>query len=191
MWLNNPVTNTVLLIAGIVLWFAAHLFKRLAPKIRESLGERGKGLVTLALVVSVILMVVGYRGMEPVYLWHPPLWLVQVNNLMVLVAIFMLSPASKKGALLAGMRHPMLVGFLLWAIAHILVNGEVAAVILFGGLGIWAGVEIMVINRAEPDWQPGQKGTIAKDGLFFIASLVLLVIVGYIHGLIGPSPFLS
>ena len=49
----------------------------------------------------------------------------------------------------------------------------------------------MVINRAEPDWQPGQKGTIAKDGLFFIASLVLLVIVGYIHGLIGPSPFLS
>jgi hypothetical protein len=46
-----------------------------------------------------------------------------------------------------------------------------------------------VINRAEPDWQPGPKGTIVKDGLFLAASLGLLAVIGYIHGLIGPSPF--
>jgi hypothetical protein len=101
----------------------------------------------------------------------------------------MLSPAPKKGALLTGMHHPMLVGFLLWATAHLLVNGELASVILFGTLGIWAVVEMAVINRAEPDWQPGPKGAIAKDGLFLAASLVLLAVIGYIHGLIGPSPF--
>jgi uncharacterized membrane protein len=189
VWLNNPMTDTVLLIAGIMLWYAAHLFKRVAPKIREPMGERGKGVVALALLASIILMVFGYRGIEPVYLWHPPLWLVHVNNLMVLIAIFMLSPAPKKGALLTGMRHPMLVGFLLWATAHLLVNGELASVILFGTLGIWAVVEMAVINRAEPDWQPGPKGTIVKDGLFLAASLGLLAVIGYIHGLIGPSPF--
>jgi len=62
-------------------------------------------------------------------------------------------------------------------------------VILFGGLGLWTLVEIVVINHAEPDWQPGTKGTLAKDGLFFLASVVLLGIIGYVHGLIGPPVF--
>lgn len=178
-----------ILIVGVALWVAAHLFKRVMPERRAAMGDKGRGAVALVLLFSVVLMVIGYRMADFIPLWSGPIWLVHLNNLAVLVALYMMSPAPKKGALLNGMRHPMLTGFLLWAGAHLLVNGDFASLILFGGLGIWAVVEMMVINRAEPEWTPGPKGSIAKDGMFFAGSIVLLGVIGYIHGLIGPSPF--
>ncbi|WP_095587259.1 NnrU family protein [Actibacterium ureilyticum] len=179
----------VILIAGVALWALAHLFKRVLPDRRAALGDKGKGAVALALLLSVLLMIFGYRIADFVPLWSGPTWLVHLNNLAVLIALYMMSPAPKKGALLNNVRHPMLIGFVLWAGAHLLVNGDLASLILFGGLGAWALVEIAVINRAEPAWAPGPKGSIAKDGMFFVASILLLGVIGYIHGLIGPSPF--
>lgn len=178
-----------LLVLGILLWWAAHLFKRLAPTRRHALGERGKGLVALALLASIVLMVIGYRSAEVYDLATPSAALKGINNLLVLIALYMMSPAPKKGALLNGMRHPQLMGFGLWAAAHLLVNWDVASFLLFGGLLAWAVAEIKVINRAEPNWTPGPKGTLAKDAMFFAASIVLLGVIGYVHGLIGPSPF--
>lgn len=178
-----------LLILGLLLWWGGHLFKRLAPDMRASMGNAGRGVVALVLVAGIVLMVLGYRGMEFIHVWAPPAFLVHINNLLVLMAIYMMSPAPKKGALLNGMRHPMLGGFKLWAAAHLLVNGDLASIILFGGLLAWAVAEVIVINRSEPEWQPGPKGTLAKDGMFFLASIVLLAVIGYVHGLIGPSPF--
>lgn len=178
-----------LLILGLLLWWGGHLFKRLAPDMRASMGNAGRGVVALVLVAGIVLMVLGYRGMEFIHVWEPPSFMVHINNLLVLIAIYMMSPAPKKGALLNGMRHPMLAGFKLWAAAHLLVNGDLASIILFGGLLAWAVAEVIVINRSEPEWQPGPKGTLAKDGMFFLASIVLLAVIGYVHGLIGPSPF--
>ncbi len=48
---------------------------------------------------------------------------------------------------------------------------------------------MIVINRAEPAWTPNPKGTIGKDARFFVGSILLVGGIGYIHGLIGPSPF--
>ena len=95
----------------------------------------------------------------------------------------------KKGALFYRMRHPMLTGFLLWTIAHLLVNGDVPSFVLFGGLGLWAVAEMIVINRAEPDWTPPAKGSIAKDGMFLVASLVLLAVIGWVHTWLGYPTF--
>ncbi|WP_417525427.1 NnrU family protein [Marinovum sp.] len=177
------------LILGLALWALAHFFKRLAPERRAAMGDKGKGVVALVLVLSVVLMVLGYRAAPYVDVWSPPAWARHLNNLMVLVAIFMMSPAPKKGRLLSGMRHPMLMGFGLWALAHLLVNGDVASIVLFGGLLVWAFAEIKVINRAEPNWVAPAPGSYGKDAMFFVASIVLLGMIGYIHGLIGPSPF--
>ena len=178
-----------LLVLGILLWWGAHLFKRLAPAARASLGDKGKGMVALGILLGIVLMVLGYRASDFIHVWAPPAFMVHINNLLVLSAIYMMSPAPKKGAILSGMRHPMLTGFALWAIAHLLVNGDLASIILFGGLLLYVPVQILLINRAEPDWTPGPKGSIAKDGMFFVGSIILLGVIGYIHGLIGPSPF--
>jgi len=178
-----------LLVLGILLWWGAHMFKRLAPASRASLGDKGKGIVALGIVLGIVLMVLGYRATEFIYVWAPPTFMVHINNLLVLIAIYMMSPAPKKGALLSGMRHPMLTGFAFWALAHLLVNGDLASIVLFGGLLLYVPVQIMLINKAEPNWTPGPKGSIAKDGMFFVGSIILLGVIGYIHGLIGPSPF--
>ncbi|WP_170606006.1 NnrU family protein [Ruegeria arenilitoris] len=180
-----------LLILGVALWWAAHLFKRIMPEKRAALGDAGKGVVALALVVSILLMIFGYRMTDYIHVWAPPSFMVHINNLLVLIAFYLMSPAGQKGRLLSNVRHPMLAGFKLWAFAHLLVNGDLASIVLFGGLLAWAVVEVIVINRAEPEWTPGEPGTYGKDAMFFVGSIVLLGVVGYIHGLVGPSPFAS
>ncbi|MBU2943692.1 NnrU family protein [Shimia thalassica] len=179
----------ILLVLGVLLWAGAHFFKRLMPDARAKMGDAGKGAVTVALVISIVLMVIGYRSAEVIDLWIAPGWMVHVNNFLVLVAIFMMSPAPKKGKILNGMRHPMLAGFRAWAFAHILVNGDVASLILFGGLFVWALLEVVIINKSEPEWTPGPAGSYAKDGMFLVASLVLMAVIGYIHYWVGPWPY--
>ncbi|THH36027.1 hypothetical protein E4Z66_13250 [Aliishimia ponticola] len=178
-----------LLILGLAIWVAAHFFKRAAPDMRARMGERGKGIVALALVLSVILMIFGYRAADGAFFWgrHPAT--VGINNLMMLFALYLTSPGPSKGALFYKMRHPMLTGFLLWALAHLLVNGDVPSFVLFGGLGIWAIAEMIVINRAEPNWTPPPKGSIAKDAMFAGASVVLLLVIGGIHTWLGYPTF--
>ncbi len=179
----------LLLILGVALWWAAHLFKRVTPDMRANLGNKGKGLIALLLGVSIVMMVFGYQMADGAHSWgrHPAT--VGINNLMLVVALYLTSPGPSKGALFHKMRHPMLAGFLVWALAHILVNGDVPSFVLFGGLGLWALVEIVVINRAEPNWTPPAKGPIKKDLIFLAASVVLLVVIGYVHGLLGPAAF--
>lgn len=178
-----------ILIAGVALWWAAHLFKRAAPVRRVAMGDKARGIVALLLVGSIALMVWGYKLAEPGFVWAPPPFMMHINNLLVLIAIWMMSPAGQKGRILNGVRHPMLIGFALWAFAHLLTNGDMVDIVLFGGLLIWVPVEIAVINRAEPDWTPPAPGSLGKDAMFFVASIVLLAVIGWIHGLLGPSPF--
>jgi len=180
-----------LLILGLIAWSGAHQFKRIAPARRAAMGDKGKGPIALAIFAGIVLMVFGYRMTPFVDIWYPPGFMVHINNLLVLIAIFLMSPAPKRGALFNGMRHPMLTGFALWAIAHLLVNGDLASIVMFGGLLIWSIVSVRAINRAEPDWTTRPKGKIAMDGMFLVASVVLMVVIGYIHSWLGVWPFAS
>lgn len=178
-----------ILIVGVALWWLPHFFKRIAPARRAAMGNGGRGAVALALLLSIVLMVIGFRAAPVDDLWYPPAFMRHLNNLLVLIAIWMMSPAGQKGRVLNRVRHPMLVGFSLWAAAHLLVNGDLASVILFGGLLLWALAEIVVINRAEPAWTPSTPGTLAKDAMFMAASVVLLVVIGYVHAWLGYPVF--
>ena len=141
-----------LLILGVLLWAAAHLLKRLAPGLRARLGEgAGKGLVTLALLVSIYLMVVGYRAADFTPLWEPPVFLRHVNNLLMVFAVILVTMQANRGRMRTWMRHPMLTGVKTWALAHLLVNGDLASLVLFGGLLAWAVVEVIVMGHLAAD----------------------------------------
>jgi uncharacterized membrane protein len=178
-----------ILIVGVALWWAAHLFKRVAPARRAAMGDGGRGAVAGAVFLSILLMVIGYKMTGDVFVWAPPTSMMHANNMLILIAIWMMSPAGQKGRILNRVRHPMQIGFGLWAFAHLMVNGDLASIVLFGGLLAWVPVQMAVINHAAPGWMPPPRGSIGKDGMFLVASVVLLLVIGYVHGLIGPSPF--
>lgn len=179
----------VLLILGVLLWSLAHLFKRLAPGPRARMGDRGKGLVALALVLSVVLMVIGYRGADFVPVYAPLPGMGHLNNLLMLVAIFLFGVGGTKGWLYPRMRHPMLTGMLLWSVAHLLVNGDLASIILFGGLGLWSVVQMMVINAAGPWPRPTNGRGLKGDAMNAVGTLVLLAVIATVHAWLGHPVF--
>lgn len=180
----------VLLILGVLLWTGAHLFKRITPEARAKLGENaGKGLVTVALVISVVLMIVGYRSADFVPVWNPPGFMVHINNLLMVIAVLIFGTAHTKGRLRGWTRHPMLLSLKVWAVAHLLVNGDLASLILFGGLLAWAVVNLVLINKAAPEWTRPEPGPASKDVLLAIITLVTFIILAGIHVALGVWPF--
>ncbi|MXU64509.1 NnrU family protein [Oceanomicrobium pacificus] len=184
----------IYLVAGLILWSGAHLFKRVAPGARDGLIERigagpVRGVVALLLLLSVVLMVIGYRSYLAPQVYVTPGWTVHLNNLLMLIAVFLLGMGSSKGRARSWLRHPMLTGVLVWSVAHLLVNGDLASILLFGWLGVWAIVEMLVINAAEGAWERPAPGPASGDLRLVIISVVVFAVITTIHYFIGPSPF--
>ena len=180
----------LILILGVALWWGAHLFKRLAPTARAGLGEAGRGAVAGALIVSVLLMIIGYRMTDGPYWWGASAPLKGINNLLVLAAFYLFAAAGMKTRVTAHLRHPQLTGFSLWAIAHLLVNGDLPSFILFGGLLAWALAEMVTINRAQPDWTPpAGPFPVRKEIMAVVGAVIVMLVVGLIHRLLGYNPF--
>ncbi len=178
-----------LLILGLVLWTAAHLFRRLAPARRAAMGDPAKGLVTVAVLGSVVLMVLGYRGAEIVELWYPPAWLRHVNNLLMLLAVYLFAASGVKTAITRAIRHPQLTAVKTWAVAHLLVNGDAASVVLFGGLLAWAVVAVIAINRAVPRPAPNPPVPAGKEIGAVVGAVVVVLAIGWLHAWLGYPVF--
>ena len=178
------------LVAGLGLWSVPHLLKRLAPDWRARKGDWVKGVVALLLVASIWVMTQGYRAADPVILW--PRWepLVHVNNLLTLVAVFLFVASNAGGRVQARMRHPQLTAVKVWALAHLLVNGDLASVILFGGLLAWAVVEVVLINRQKA-WAPSEvpSNWYWRDGVALLIALVVYAAIAWVHIWFGLWPF--
>ncbi len=184
----------VLLSAGLAVWVGAHVWKRVAPVSRERLGNPGKGVVALLLAASVALMVFGYKNAFGPVWWGPSSALVGINNLLMIVAFYIYAsgatpPGKPRNLLGTKLRHPQLTGFSLWAAAHLLVNGDLASFLLFGGLLIWALLEIALINRAVPAWEAPEWGGQASEIRIAVIGFVVLLVTMGIHYWIGVTPW--
>jgi len=182
----------IYLILGVLLWTGAHYFKRLMPEARAKLGERGKGLVTAGIVAGIILMIVGYRSADFIHVWSPPDFMVHVNNTLMLFAFWTFGSAAAKGAKVwpaNKIRHPQLTSVKIWALAHLLVNGDLASIILFGGLLGWAVGSVILINRAEPDWSASDTADPKTTIRLLVISLIMFAVVAAIHAWLGVWPF--
>jgi uncharacterized membrane protein len=181
-----------LLIAGMILWSAAHYFKRLVPGTRTRMGNAGKGIVALAIVGSLILIIIGYRSADIVTIWTPPAFLTGINNLAMIFALWVYGSSAAKGAKAwpaYKTRHPQLLAVKIWAAAHLLVNGDLASIVLFGGMLAWAVGSVILINRAEPAWTAPAPAGRATYIRLAVISLVMLVVISAIHIWLGVNPF--
>jgi len=176
----------VWLTLGVALWSWSHLLKRVSPGFRASLGDgRGKGLVTVLSLLAIGLMIYGYIHAEVVQLWNPPAFMRHLNNALMVISVLLLNLGASRGVMRTWLRHPMLTAVKVWALAHLLVNGDLASVILFGGLLAWAVFDVIKINRMEPPWVRPAPGPVLNDVIYVVASAVLFGVIVYIHGWLG------
>ena len=177
----------LLMILGILLWSGGHFFKRLAPAARAGLGDKGKGLAALGILAGLVLMVIGYRNAEFIPVWYPPAFLTHVNNLLMLLAVVLVGMSATTGRLRGWMRHPMLTGVKVWAVAHLLVNGDLASIVLFGSMLAWAVASVILINKSET-WERPEPGDAKGDVKLAIISLAVYGIMIGVHTWLGVPP---
>ncbi len=178
-----------LILIGLALWAGAHLWRRVAPEHRAGIGDKGKGLVTLALFAAIILMVLGYRMADGAVYWGRSSALVGVNNLLMLFAFYLFAASGKGTRVTRFIRHPQLTAILVWAAAHLLVNGDTPSFVLFGGMAIWALAEIVVINRAQGPRRAYHAPPIKSEIIAVVATVVVTLVVMMIHYFLGVTPW--
>ena len=181
------------MILGLILWVGAHFYKRLAPAgraaMQERFGEASKGIFAGVILLSVVLMVIGYRSSDFVLWYDLGGWTRHVNNLLMVIAVILFGLGSSKSRARKMMRHPMLTGMAVWAFAHLLVNGDRDSVILFGVLGLWSLVQMALINNAEPGYRAYEGGSVKGDIRLLIISAVVFCVIAAIHIWLGKNPF--
>lgn len=179
------------LILGLLLWVLAHTFKRMAPGLRARMGDAGKGLVAALILLGVLLMVIGYRQTDFIPIYNPIPGAGHLNNTLMMISVFLFGVGGTKGTLYTRMRHPMLWGMVVWAVAHLLVNGDLASIVLFGCLAIWAFIEMSLINGAGPWLRPVQGRGLKGDAMNLVGTVVIIGVAALIHQWLGHPVFLG
>ena len=176
----------ILLASGVLLWSGAHLFKRIAPYPRARLGNAGRPLMALLLLTSVVLMTLGYQQASTTVWWGRQTAWVGVNNLLVYLGFYLIA-GSQVGARVAGViRHPQLTAVKLWAVAHLLVNGDSASLLFFGGLLVWAVLEVVIINQQDGKPQLSRpQPSLPREFAAIAITLLIYGVTAYVHGWLG------
>lgn len=183
-----------LLIAGVLLWSLVHLFPSVMPTVRASLiGRLGfgpyRGLFSLDIVIALVLIVVGWRAADARLMYTPPLFGSSIVTVLMFVSFLLFAAANAPGNLKRVFRHPMLTGTITWSAAHLLANGDSRSLVLFGGIGLWALISIVTINRRDRDWIRPEPAPFSRDLITLLATAALFGLFLYLHPyLFGVSP---
>jgi uncharacterized membrane protein len=189
-----------ILVLGLVIFLGVHSTRVLAEGWRlqqvERLGERRwKGLYTLASLSGLALIVWGFglARHQPVVLWSPPAWTRHVAALLVLVAFVLVTAAYVPGTRIkAAIGHPMLAGVKVWALAHLLANGTLADLLLFGSFLLWAVVAFVSSRRRDRAAGTSYPAAgLGRDGLAVVVGIVAWALFAHFghRWLIGVDPF--
>jgi len=185
------------LIVGLMLFLGIHSISIVSPGWRDGMAVRlgewpWKGLYSLVALAGLILLVQGYshaRLSAPV-LYTPPVWLGHLA-LLLLVPVFPLFLSTYfPGRLQRAAKHPTLLATKLWATAHLLANGSLADVVLFGGFLAWAVADRISMKRRIARPLPGAPPGAINDGIAIVLGLGLygFFVMGAHAWLFGVAP---
>jgi uncharacterized membrane protein len=189
-----------LLILGLVLFLGIHSARVFAGGARQGFIERfgpmaWKGVYSVVSLLGFVLLIQGYGAarLDPIVVWVPPVGMRHAASLLTLLAFVLLAAAYVPGnAIKARLGHPMTLAVKTWALAHLLSNGNLADVLLFGGFLVWS-VLVFRAARARDRLNPPEPMTVRP------MALVLCVLAGAVAwaafafwahaALIGVRPF--
>lgn len=186
------------LVLGLALFLGAHSLSIVRPDWRAQAVARVGELpfklgFSLVSALGLVLIVLGYgaaRATDPVLLYVPPTWLGHVSLLLMLPVFTLLLAAYLPGRIQRATRHPMLLAVKLWATAHLLANGTLADLLLFGGFLAWAVADRVSLKRRQAPPVPGAPPGQWNDLAALVGGLVLYVaFLLFLHRwLMGVSP---
>jgi uncharacterized membrane protein len=143
-----------------------------------------QGLYSLVAIGGFVLMLWGYglARQDPTILYSPPMWLRHVNALLMLPVFPLLLAAYLPGRIKTATKHPMLAATKIWAFAHLLVNGALGDVLLFGGFLVWAVADRISLKRRPVRAVPGAPPSKINDVIAIALGLILYVaFVKWLH----------
>lgn len=188
------------LMLGLVLFLGVHSVRIVADdwrtQTRSRMGEGAyKGVYSLLSLLGLGLVIWGFGVARetPVLLWTPPVGMRHAASLLTLVAFILLAAAYVPGnGIKARFHHPMVLGVKAWALAHLLANGTLAHIALFGGFLAWAVLDFISArkrDRAAGTTYPA--GTLAATAITVVVGAVAWAVFAlWLHGLlIGIRPF--
>ena len=152
-----------ILILGLVLFLGTHAFTMLRAPRAEMIGRLGANRYkigyTVLSILGFVLMIYGfgrYRADGYIPVWDPPVWTRHLALLLTLPAFISLAAMGPRPShIQAAVKHPMLLGIKIWATAHLLANGDLGSILLFGGFLAWAvAARISFKRRAD---EPARK----------------------------------
>ena len=188
------------MIIGLILFIGAHSTRIFADGLRmKTIAQRGEtiwmGIVAAIALIGFILIISGYgqARIESVLLWSPPIWTKHLAALLTLPAFIFIVAAYLPGTRLkAKIGHPMIVGVKLWAFAHLMSNGMLADIILFGSFLIWAILDFGASRKRDKvNAITHASVSLTRDIYAIVIGVVVwAMFAGFLHGiLIGVKPF--
>lgn len=187
-----------LLIAGLVLFLGMHSIGIVASDGRDQLAKKlgpigWRALYSVISIVGFVLIVKGYAAarLDPTVLWYPPTWTGHITAVLMLPVFVFLLAAYLPGRIRDTLKHPMLVATKIWALAHLIANGTLADVLLFGGFLAWAVADRISLKRRTARATLTMPKTGANDVIAVVGGLALYgAFVAHLHlALMGVAPF--
>lgn len=186
-------------ILGLILFLGIHSTQIVAPGVREQVIRRSNpGLwklsYALIAIIGLVLLVIGYGEVRHAtrVLYQPPAGLRHLTHLLMLPVFPLLLAAYIKGHIQHRLGHPMVIAVIFWAVAHLLANGTLADVLLFGGFLLWAVLDWLSLRKRQPGGRPSgnRAGWLRNDIIAVVGGLVLYgAFVGSLHSaLFGVAP---
>ena len=164
-----------ILILGVLMFIGIHCvptFPSLRQQLVDRFGEKSyKGIFSLIALIGLAVIVIGKVLAEFVPVWQPPAWGRHVAMALMLPVFALLASANMPTNLKRYTRHPMLWGVTLWSIAHLLANGDLASLILFGSLGTFSLVDM---------WSANARGAMKSETRFSTRSDIVVVVIGIV-----------
>jgi uncharacterized membrane protein len=174
------------LIVGLVIFLGSHVFVTFRDereRLIARLGRSGyRGLFSLVALIGLALIIKGYgdyRAHEWVQVWTPPAFMKHITIGLMLLAVIFITTSFVPTHIRAWIKHPMVTGIKTWALAHLLSNGDLGSIILFGAFLAWGGYARVAAKRRGDGGFATPPAGWTKDAIVVVVGLITFLLLGY------------
>lgn len=175
------------MILGLVLFFAPHIFTTKRKARAQAIARLGEGtykiiyaVVSLAGLALIVWGFGHYRATGWIDVWYPPKAMKHITVALMLPAVILVVASYLRGRIYATLKHPMLAGVKLWAAAHLLANGDLGSIILFGSFLGWGVYDrISLKHRTDPGAPPIPVGGVTNDLIAVAVGIVAYLALAF------------